>query len=422
MGTSVALVSWTLWSLGLVAIGCRFLSQRLLHGPSSSFIQFFAKFQVDDYLMLLTAVTFTGVVVSSNQVAINGSNYVPDDGRLDRYSPEELARAEWGSKMLVSLEEFMLATLWLVKACLLILYGRMTSGLRQAMAVKAVAVYCAIGFVVIQVLYLCVWCWPIYNYWAVPVPDDHPQCKTYHHHMITVTIFNVSSDLAMLCIPLPMIARARLPLRRKLVLCGVFSLGVLVVLVAVLNRYFNFTMPNDHVFLGWYNGEASTAVLIANIPFCWSLLRRVFALDSWAAGSSSSRAAAAAAAAANMSSVVTSNLKQRQNAGGPQVPAGTDSRKSYPYGHHGRKNKNSVYSTVSSFDGVGESESMERITGMEIELESACGRKRKEESLDGLSLASDLEAGTGNTAAGSRHRGIGITKTVVIEQRSSQHG
>jgi hypothetical protein len=105
--------------------------------------------------------------------------------------------------------------------------------------------------------------------------------------MITVTVFNVSSDLMMLCIPLPMIIKTRLPLRRKLVLSAVFSLGVFTVLVAILNRYFNFTIDNSYIFLTWYNGEICTAIMIANIPFCWTLLRKVFHLDSW--GGSSAR-------------------------------------------------------------------------------------------------------------------------------------
>jgi len=90
----------------------------------------------------------------------------------------------------------------------------------------------------------------------------------------------------MLAIPIPMIARTRLPLRQKIVLCGVFSLGVLVVLLAILNRTFNFAMPHNLVFLAWYNGEASTAVIIANVPFCWALVRRLFKLESWGGGSS----------------------------------------------------------------------------------------------------------------------------------------
>lgn len=40
--------------------------------------------------------------------------------------------------------------------------------LKQNIAVKAVAVYVGIGFVVMEVLYLGVWCRPFEQYWAVP--------------------------------------------------------------------------------------------------------------------------------------------------------------------------------------------------------------------------------------------------------------
>ncbi len=118
-GTQGLLIgSWVLWSVGMVTVIARLTSRRMLFGS-------FAKYQIDDYLMVLTVVSFTGVVVSSNQVATNGSNYVPD-GVVETWTPQQVDKAIWGSKMLLALEEFMLATLWLVKACLLILYSRMT--------------------------------------------------------------------------------------------------------------------------------------------------------------------------------------------------------------------------------------------------------------------------------------------------------
>ena len=40
--------------------------------------------------------------------------------------------------------------------------------LKQNIAVKAVAVYVADGFVLMEVLYLGVWCRPFNQYWAVP--------------------------------------------------------------------------------------------------------------------------------------------------------------------------------------------------------------------------------------------------------------
>jgi hypothetical protein len=83
------------------------------------------KLQYDDYLMMLIAITFTGTTVCVNETAVNGSNYLPP-GVAETLTPEQVDMAIWGSKMTFALEEFTLATIWGVKACLLMLYSRLT--------------------------------------------------------------------------------------------------------------------------------------------------------------------------------------------------------------------------------------------------------------------------------------------------------
>lgn len=100
------------------------------------------KLQADDWIMVFTVVcsfehyeinvnanlakfTFTGAVVSAMQVANSGSNYLPD-GAAALLTPEEVVSAIYGSKMSLVLEEFTLFTTWQIKACLLLLYGRLT--------------------------------------------------------------------------------------------------------------------------------------------------------------------------------------------------------------------------------------------------------------------------------------------------------
>ena len=191
------------------------------------------------------------------------------------------------------------------------------------MSVKGAAVFCAVGFVVIQVLYLGVWCVPFSDYWALPVPEDkcmlhyfiwspfHPfyllpstlgsqfanitsfteQCQTYTHHMVVTSVFHLSSDLMMMMIPIPIVWTARLPLRRKIPLVAVFGLGLANIVVAALNRYYNFSLPDNLIFLVWYNAEASTAVIVANMPMCWSLIQRVFKPESRGAPRAAARPA-----------------------------------------------------------------------------------------------------------------------------------
>ena len=70
-------------------------------------------------------VNFTGVVISINEVAHNGSSYLPDDVAKN-LKPEGHRAAVYGSIMTFVLEIFTITALWTVKACLLLLYARLT--------------------------------------------------------------------------------------------------------------------------------------------------------------------------------------------------------------------------------------------------------------------------------------------------------
>ena len=54
------------------------------------------------------------------------------------------------------------------------------------------------------------------------------------------------------------------------------------ILCAILNRYYNFTAGyGSLIYLNWYSGETSTAVIVANIPHLWPLISRVFGLGAF---------------------------------------------------------------------------------------------------------------------------------------------
>jgi len=60
-----------------------------------------------------------------NVTAQNLDNYLPP-GVYETLTPDEIVNAVFGSKFVFVTEEFQLATLWLCKACLLLLYNQMT--------------------------------------------------------------------------------------------------------------------------------------------------------------------------------------------------------------------------------------------------------------------------------------------------------
>ncbi|RSL57600.1 hypothetical protein CEP54_008197 [Fusarium duplospermum] len=262
---SLLLESWTLWVVGLAAVVCRLIARRMKIGKWSLLA-------IEDYLMIFALLNFTGVVVCINEVAKNGSNYLPPDVAAN-LTPEGEAQAIWGSKMTFVLEIFTLTATWTVKACLLLMYGRLTEGTstRQRWGVRVVAAYCAVTYVLVTLMFVFYWCNPTYEYWRVPVKIM--QCATYYNHMIFATACNISSDLMLLLVPIPLMIKIRLPRKRKIGLCCVFGLGVFNILAAVLNRYYNFSNPNSYVFLYWYVAEVGVAMCVGNLPLCWPVIR-----------------------------------------------------------------------------------------------------------------------------------------------------
>lgn len=113
---------------------------------------------------------------------------------------------------------------------------------------------------------------------AVPTPNV--QCNAATNHLITNATLNLSSDVILLCIALPMFVRTQMPARKKVALCCVFGLGIFVMISAILNKYYSFTNPFGSQWTYWYCRESSTSMLVANLPFVYTLFRRMFNLRS----------------------------------------------------------------------------------------------------------------------------------------------
>jgi hypothetical protein len=99
--------------------------------------------------------------------------------------------------------------------------------------------------------------------------------------MIFATGWNISSDLMLLAVPFPIIFKTQLPLKRKIILCCVLCLGVLNIIIAVLNRYYNFSNPNDLGYVYFYVAEVATAMYVGNVPLTWPLVQHVLKASNW---------------------------------------------------------------------------------------------------------------------------------------------
>jgi hypothetical protein len=107
------------------------------------------------------------------------------------------------------------------------------------------------------------------------------QCSAATNHLITNAVINITSDIMIILIPMPIFLKSQLPLKRKAVLIGVFALGAFTILSAILNKFYSFNEPFGSNWTFWYIRESSTAIITANLPYIWTLLRRIFKLGSF---------------------------------------------------------------------------------------------------------------------------------------------
>ena len=233
----------------------------------------FRKYQADDYLMAVLLCFYTTLIATINIVRHVSSNLLPPGFDVDSLTKQNIHQRQYGSKLILVVEQCQCVTIWGAKGCLILLYLRLTSVRKENIVIKILAAYVVITFIVMDMLYFGVWCRPFHNYWAVPTPNK--QCDTAINHLITNAVFNLTSDCAMLITGLPMFLRMKLPWRKKISVVGVFSLGIFTILAAILNKVYSFSEPFGAAWTYWYTREASTALLVANLPFVWTLWRRI---------------------------------------------------------------------------------------------------------------------------------------------------
>ncbi|KAI1123130.1 hypothetical protein F5Y10DRAFT_58407 [Nemania abortiva] len=271
MGATLVAESAIWYGLTLIVVAARIASRKILLGS-------FKKFQVDDVLMLMAVATDAVLMVTINILANKNSNLI-DPAHPPTLTAEDIAERTYGSKLVLVVEQAQILTTWLVKACLLLMYSRLTFSNVQKLCVKLVAAYVAFGFVLMEILYFAVWCRPFHEYWAVPT--DNIQCSAATNHLITNAILNISSDLFIIVIPMPVFLQINIAPKKKAILCAVFALGLFTIGAAIANKYYSFSEPWGSQWTYWYIRESSTALIVSNVPFLWTTLRFFFRLTSF---------------------------------------------------------------------------------------------------------------------------------------------
>jgi len=114
----------------------------------------FKRFQSDDYIMLGALCFYTTLIATINIVRHTSSNLLPPGYDVDNMTKEDISERTYGSKLILVVEQCQCVTVWAAKACLLIMYLRITNMRREHIVIWVLAAYVAFGFVFMEIFYV----------------------------------------------------------------------------------------------------------------------------------------------------------------------------------------------------------------------------------------------------------------------------
>ncbi|KAF3095745.1 hypothetical protein TWF569_003462 [Orbilia oligospora] len=267
--------AWTLLAIALLFIIGRLYARFTLSGG-------FHAFKADDYLMV-----FAGVVYSMETTAAYCVGFLARGLANNGMTPEQRQALEPGSEewnlritgVKIQLIGWSLYTLllWLLKGCLLIFYSRLTDGLgQQTIKIRVGAVMLITTYIAV-ILSIHLGCHPYHqNFQINPEPPNACQPAISKIDCYVTVVLNVLTDMYLMYIPLPLLWKAQIPLKRKFLLIAMFSGGCFIITAGILRVGFILADPIGGALAAgsWACRETFVSVIIGNIPMIYPLFMR----------------------------------------------------------------------------------------------------------------------------------------------------
>ncbi|CAG5174536.1 uncharacterized protein ALTATR162_LOCUS7809 [Alternaria atra] len=241
----------------------------------------FRELQVDDYLIWVAVLIYTAqcslgynLGVVAHGLANNGMT--PDVRSALSQDDPEYAMRVIGSKIQVAGWTTAACLLWSLKLCVAFFYLRLTSGLQKYTTRIYIALSSIIITFIVIIFTIYLSCRPFNHYWQIS-PDPGNVCQAaVSKPIIWVTfVFNVSTDVYLLLIPIPMLWKSSLKQYKKVAATLVLSAGMLVIVCATLKSIYVIVDPvhGGELAASWGTRETFVAIVTTNLPMIFPLLK-----------------------------------------------------------------------------------------------------------------------------------------------------
>ncbi|KAI1110404.1 hypothetical protein F5Y14DRAFT_465674 [Nemania sp. NC0429] len=265
---------WTLYGVGVLTTTLRTYARINAVGVKG--------LQFDDFAIWLAILFYTVQTVlgfSVGNLAHGLANNSLTDAQRLSLSPEsaeyqqrvigsKIQLAGWGSYSLL---------MCFLKLCVLGFYIRLTEGLGRRYRIQIrVGFVLVIGTFVASTFAIFLTCIPFDHNWQInPNPGNHCQPAIASAVVWTCYAANITTDIYLILIPLPMLCSSSLKLSKKLASSLVLGAGIFILVCATLKTAFVVAYPIDGAQLAgeWGTREAFVAVITTNLPMIFPLIK-----------------------------------------------------------------------------------------------------------------------------------------------------
>ncbi|PWY96045.1 hypothetical protein BO94DRAFT_601224 [Aspergillus sclerotioniger CBS 115572] len=276
MGYNLTAEMFSEWAIGLVVVAVRLYARFSVDRGI---------FRWDDLCLVLGTIFWTLLVVFLYLcTAVYGSNIGLNDTTAAEVSDDYVPALRQGSIYAFLAWLAYILMVWSFKGVLVVLYNRLTVGLKQNRLALAVGVLSLCTFIT-SLLFDLLNCRPIQKNWQIK-PYAGNNCTVRPLNYIVIEVLSILTDLCIMCVPIPLIIIAKIPTSQKWILSGLFSSGIFVMVAAALRAYYSVKeLKTLSTALGWASRQAFVSAIIVCAPGIKPLLSRF----SWFASYSSSR-------------------------------------------------------------------------------------------------------------------------------------
>ncbi|KAJ5958953.1 uncharacterized protein N7479_006103 [Penicillium vulpinum] len=266
-------------------------------------------------LRLDDAFAVTGMIFWTMQTAIiyllglYGNNIGLDEQTAMLVPDSKMSDMILGSKLAFMNWIWYICYIWCLKGVLLCLYWKLTQGTWHRHLVTAAATFCLITWFACLLAHICI-CRPVEQNWQIkpyaggkseqsyspknPQLTEIDNCTLRGPLYIVIAVFNVMqvvprrsripelhsniminrSDVCIILIPIPILAKLQIPTQRKIILVVMFSSGIFIMICTILRAHYSLSSITDlGTALGWADRECFVAAIVASLPGIKPLFR-----------------------------------------------------------------------------------------------------------------------------------------------------